>query len=1197
MAQVAPLTLLVANERAEEIKSATISMRGFYPGCRVEAVYSAEEALEWASKQDWHIILLDQQLPNRSGLDILPELRRRVPSTAIIVQAEYPDAAIAVKTMQAGADYCLFKQSPAFLSELPLAARDVLEKRELHQSLDRALERYARLTEHLTETVYELDPEGQVLSMSRAVETLLGYTPEELIGTHYSTLIAPEQRPLAERRFNERRTGIRATRDFELQLAVKHVTLKRPEVVRTRIHASGLYSRQRQFLGTIGVIQEITARTQNPAAIPLPGERPPHPGQSAGEIRPLPDAEHRGNNPTSGRREAALRAPQSLPLIAKPRVQEEPERVSPERRRQPRLAFEMEARLTLSGGTWEGTVRNMSLGGMYLSFDGSVPIRQNQRLRVGLNSEMGVLELPAVVRRLQESPGPTSGPFRCPGWVVVVEFTSLGTIEEPILASFLDALRDPSITLRLKALVTPEQSADLLLGSCRTAAETILSPVAPPSEEHSKETPPRDRRLAIRVNLAVPVHVEALDGSSHPVRQEGFLVNLSLQGACLRLRVNPDYLGRRLVFRVLPPQGSVTQPTNPLADMPECLVMGEVLWTGPDSTIHAETPFPTSEPFVRVGLRFPALHEEHQQGLISLVRRLLTVPGRVEERAEGARLVSEFLEYRNEQGQRIAMYHDHPREPLPPGSPIVIVSPGYGETKKDYIPLAYHLASNGFHVLRYDHTNHVGESDGEIRDSTLSRMKQDLSALLNYADYRWPASPVAVVAANLAGRVALKVAAEDQRVRLLILLAGVIDVQATLQTLHQEDLISTYVRGARRGMAMFLGFNLDADKWLGDATKSGYADLRTTIRDAERIHIPVILFTAEQDDWVRVRSIKEVQTALREHSIRWSLIPEPPHRLHEHPSKARSVFRRLSTCCLEQFYSLSLPKNVLEPAQREIDLQHKLEREQARVRHQPATGSLAPFWKDYLDHFRYIVNFPDYWHLLDQLYRQMHPLEAGARILDVGCGHANLALFLLMNQAYRERHTPSGTSSDLHYVGVDLVSDTLAQARYILMKTAGEAGTRCAGMTEAPAALSVSLCCADLDVPLPFRDNQFDRIICNLVIGYLRDPLSALRKLMRVLAPAGRIIVTNLKPQADLSHSYRTFLQLTARPQEVEEAGRLLRSSGRMKQAESEGTFRSFDQQELAMLLISSGAVKPRVYSAFADQAYIAVAEKLPRRE
>src|SRR5207237_6863344 len=97
------------------------------------------------------------------------------------------------------------------------------------------------------------------------------------------------------------------------------------------------------------------------------------------------------------------------------------------------------------------------------------------------------------------------------------------------------------------------------------------------------------------------------------------------------------------------------------------------------------------------------------------------------------------------------------------------------------------------------HTNHVGESDGVMGDTTLSDMNHDLGAVLDYAKRTWPASPIAVIAPNFAGRVVLKRLARDSRVDQLILLTGVVDVRATLQAVHQEDLILAFLRGVRQG--------------------------------------------------------------------------------------------------------------------------------------------------------------------------------------------------------------------------------------------------------------------------------------------------------------------------------------------------------------------------------------------------------------
>ena len=58
------------------------------------------------------------------------------------------------------------------------------------------------------------------------------------------------------------------------------------------------------------------------------------------------------------------------------------------------------------------------------------------------------------------------------------------------------------------------------------------------------------------------------------------------------------------------------------------------------------------------------------------------------------------------------------------------------------------------------------------------------------------------------------------------------------------------------------------------------------------------------------------------------------------------------------------------------------------------------------------------------------------------------------------------------------------------------------------------------------------------------------------------------------------------------EAEQLVSNLGKILQGERAGLFRFFDKQKLLMLLIASGAVRPRLYSTFANQVYIAVAEK-----
>lgn len=844
-----------------------------------------------------------------------------------------------------------------------------------------------------------------------------------------------------------------------------------------------------------------------------------------------------------------------------------------ERRSAPRIDLRADASVTLNGDSWSGTLRNASLGGLYIVFPSTLPVVLNQPIQLGLVSDIGVLEITGRIITIRDVPEPDADRADAPWLGLGIKFAPVAAMEGQILQSILDAVAERSITLRLNALLPPQDTGDLLLEvHAQGLRPADATPVHHPASDPDETAPP-ERRLTSRGSLSIPVSVkEKLDAA--PARElTGQAIDIGLGGMNLRMQARPEaYVHPLLLQFALPGTGDETV---------DCTVPAEVVWTAPDP-VRDE---------LRLGLRFPYLDDDTRLRITALVSKLMASLEETEAGA-GRRLASDPLECRNPRGQRLALYHDHRRDALPSGTPVVIIAPGYGETKKEHIALAYHLAINGFHVLRYDHSNHVGESDGEIRDTSLGGMQQDLLAVVDFASTQWPASEVAVITTSLAGRVALKAAACDHRITLLVLLAGVVDVQATLRAVHQEDLIGTHLRGMRRGLTNVLGLNVDLDQWLEDAVTQGFADLQTTLRDARQVRTPVSFFVPEHDAWVSLESVKMVHAALQAEDKHLYMIPEALHRLNENPRKARAVFRQLAACCLDHFFPDRLQTSAGEPSRREIGLQGRLERERARAQHQMAKTENVEFWRDYLDQFHYIVNFSDYWGLLDHIYRQLGPLDGQARVLDAGCGNGNFGMFLMINQAYSRRHAAPLDQPPLRYVGMDFVFSALKQARRNFANVAVESVAPLASALAMPAPIVSALTLADLNMPLPFSDNHFDCIVSNLVIGYLLDPLSTLRELMRVLAPHGKLVVTNLKPQADLSQIYRNFVQRTERPEEVDEARRLLNNSGKIKLGESDGIFRFFDRQELATLLICSGAQQPRIYSTFANQAFIAVANK-----
>ena len=85
---------------------------------------TSQEAVELLTKQEWDVVLLDINMPGRSGLDVLEEVKRLQPGTPVLVLSGFPEADYAVRALKLGASGYLTKQSAS--DELVAAVRKVM---------------------------------------------------------------------------------------------------------------------------------------------------------------------------------------------------------------------------------------------------------------------------------------------------------------------------------------------------------------------------------------------------------------------------------------------------------------------------------------------------------------------------------------------------------------------------------------------------------------------------------------------------------------------------------------------------------------------------------------------------------------------------------------------------------------------------------------------------------------------------------------------------------------------------------------------------------------------------------------------------------------------------------------------------------------------------------------------------------------
>jgi len=171
-------------------------------------------------------------------------------------------------------------------SKLREANKALLKKTQL---LEESEARFRALVETAPDIIYRIDDEGMIVFMNQSIRKL-GYEPDDLVGKHFSALIAADQIDKISRRkaipslldqanageqpklFDERRSGNRRTSGLEILFKVNHsektvlgvVEPLDEEYVDMEVSCAGMYQlgddNKDVFIGTVGVIRDITDR-------------------------------------------------------------------------------------------------------------------------------------------------------------------------------------------------------------------------------------------------------------------------------------------------------------------------------------------------------------------------------------------------------------------------------------------------------------------------------------------------------------------------------------------------------------------------------------------------------------------------------------------------------------------------------------------------------------------------------------------------------------------------------------------------------------------------------------------------------------------------------------------------------------------------------------------------------------------------
>jgi SAM-dependent methyltransferase/pimeloyl-ACP methyl ester carboxylesterase len=518
------------------------------------------------------------------------------------------------------------------------------------------------------------------------------------------------------------------------------------------------------------------------------------------------------------------------------------------------------------------------------------------------------------------------------------------------------------------------------------------------------------------------------------------------------------------------------------------------------------------------------------------------------------------------------------------GRTAVVMPNGWGQTKEALLPLARTLVETFRYneepvlVLRYDGIRRRGESyndpDCRLPGSEASRFVfsqgiRDLETSVAFVreSPEWAVSKVIVVSFSAAAIEVRKAVARD-RGRTIdgwVSVVGSPDLQSMSRSISGGvDFVAGHELGLEFGLQELLGVTLDVDKVVEDAQAHAMSFIEDSGHDLEQIDIPITWYHGRYDAWV---DLSRVQTVLSHGDTRRRRLVVMPtgHQLrtsHQASQAFGSIAREVGRMALGRELVPAAP-----PAG-EVRRQRSAER-----RRLPRVETdLHAFWCDYLvgrDRSLGIelLTTSSAYRGMMQAQLSALQLEAGQRVADLGSGTGSFALGLA---TWPER--PPG----LRVMAFDYVDEALLRSRDRL-------GTVPGGDALVHECAEVNLDLLTRGQRLPLADGCFDRVLASLLISYLEFPELVLEEAFRILRPGGRLVVSSLRRDADISRIYvDAYAELQvgdagARLPELQagDLGTMARSflndAAKILELEDSGAFHFWEPEELGELVAGCG--------------------------
>ncbi|UCV20650.1 putative bifunctional diguanylate cyclase/phosphodiesterase [Ferribacterium limneticum] len=238
----------------------------------IDEASTGQEAIAKLREGKTDLVILDLRLPDISGFEIMEWMTSHHINASVIVFSADKSINSAIHALRHRAFEFLRKDCDP--NDMILAVDRALANRLRDQELavvsaqlqhSEQLHRF--LVEQSPDLIFTLDRLGRFTFINGRVSTLLGYSPDELVGQNYTRIVDPRDHEHVQYAFNERRVGERATSNLEVRFKRKPSMPRAAggPVMTAILSSQGVYEStpalsSEAFLGTSGVARDISER-------------------------------------------------------------------------------------------------------------------------------------------------------------------------------------------------------------------------------------------------------------------------------------------------------------------------------------------------------------------------------------------------------------------------------------------------------------------------------------------------------------------------------------------------------------------------------------------------------------------------------------------------------------------------------------------------------------------------------------------------------------------------------------------------------------------------------------------------------------------------------------------------------------------------------------------------------------------------